>query len=111
MLSIGRQPPEWSRNIPSRPRARGEDTFADLLSGINLAAALLIWLQARPADLFADASKKLVEAWRAGAGCSYPSQLWVAPRPAVITDVCPPWSHIRAIAATQLYATTNHNDD
>lgn len=38
-----------------------------------------------PAGLFADASEKLVEAWRARAARSYPSDLRVAPRPVRLT--------------------------
>ncbi|MDT7800613.1 MAG: hypothetical protein QOI78_4046 [Actinomycetota bacterium] len=38
-----------------------------------------------PADLFADASEKLVEAWRARAVRSYPSDLRTAPRPVRLT--------------------------
>jgi hypothetical protein len=89
-----------------------------LALGLYLSAALLIWLQARRANLFADASEKLVEAWRARAARSYPWDLRVAPRPRVITatgtviaDGFPARSHSQAIAATQLYPTTKHNDD
>ena len=56
-----------------------------LALGLYLSAALLIWLQATPADLFADPSEKLVEAWLARAARSYPPDLRVAPRPSVIT--------------------------
>ena len=38
-----------------------------------------------PPDLFADASEKLVEAWRARATRSYPSDLRAAPRPVRLT--------------------------
>jgi hypothetical protein len=38
-----------------------------------------------PAGLFADASEKLVEAWRAGAARSYPSDLRATPRPVRLT--------------------------
>lgn len=37
-----------------------------------------------PADLFVDASEKLVEGWRACAA-RYPSDLWAAPRPVRLT--------------------------
>lgn len=40
---------------------------------------------ALPGDLFADASEKLVEAWRARAARSYPSDLRAAPRPVRLT--------------------------
>ena len=56
-----------------------------LALGLYLLSALLIWLQARPADLFTDASEKLVKAWRARAARSYPPDLRVALRPSVIT--------------------------
>lgn len=38
-----------------------------------------------PAELFADASEKLVEAWRSRAARSYPSDLRAAPRPVRLT--------------------------
>ena len=38
-----------------------------------------------PADLFVDASEKLVEGWRARAARSYPSDLRAAPRPVRLT--------------------------
>ena len=38
-----------------------------------------------PAELFADASEKLVQAWRARAARSYPSDLRAAPRPVRLT--------------------------
>jgi hypothetical protein len=68
---------------PSSRPTRGQVGLETLLREVDkLAAVRALGL---PAGLFTDASEKLVEAWRARAARSYPSDLRAAPRPVRLT--------------------------
>jgi len=66
--------------LKADPGQVGLETFLREIDKLNAIRSLRL-----PADLFDDASEKLVEAWRARAARSYPSDLRTAPRPVRLT--------------------------
>ena len=66
--------------LKADPGQVGLETLLREIDKLNAIRSLRL-----PADLFGDASEKLVEAWRARAARSYPSDLRAAPRPVRLT--------------------------
>ena len=67
-------------DLKADPGRVGLETLLGEIDKLDAIASLGL-----PAELFADASEKLVQAWRARAARSYPSDLRAAPRPVRLT--------------------------